>query len=179
MCWTGKFCPLEAMDTVFEKFPPMRRKERALNEKTAIQILENGEYGILATCDESKQPYGVPLSYVYHDGNNSTFLFLRESTTVREYRQTLCRLKEQWLPQIRRILICHGPYLDAPISMIDDLISCCDHVMAGRKDGGDFVIQYTPLQNGPAHWAVAGGDQRWSYDGHFGNLIYNDEREKN
>ena len=56
------------MDTVSEKYPPMRRKDRALSEAAAIQILKNGEYGILATCGEDGQPYGVPLSYVYHDG---------------------------------------------------------------------------------------------------------------
>ena len=46
----------------------MRRKDRALSKETAIQILKDGEYGILATCGEDRQPYGVPLSYVYHDG---------------------------------------------------------------------------------------------------------------
>jgi nitroimidazol reductase NimA-like FMN-containing flavoprotein (pyridoxamine 5'-phosphate oxidase superfamily) len=56
------------MDTVSEKYPPMRRKDRAMSEEAAIQILKDGEYGILATCGEDRQPYGVPLSYVYHDG---------------------------------------------------------------------------------------------------------------
>lgn len=46
----------------------MRRKDRALSEEAAIQILKDGEYGILATCGADGQPYGVPLSYVYHDG---------------------------------------------------------------------------------------------------------------
>ena len=46
----------------------MRRKDRALSEEDAIQILKDGEYGILATCGEDGQPYGVPLSYVYQDG---------------------------------------------------------------------------------------------------------------
>ena len=56
------------MGTVSEKFPTMRRKDRALSEEAAVQILKDGEYGILATCEEDGQPYGVPLSYVYHDG---------------------------------------------------------------------------------------------------------------
>ena len=56
------------MGTVSEKFPTMRRKDRALSEEAAVQILKDGEYGILATCGEDGQPYGVPLSYVYHDG---------------------------------------------------------------------------------------------------------------
>lgn len=58
----------EAMDTVFESFPPMRRRDRALSRDAAVQILEEGEYGVLATCGEDGWPYGVPLSYVYHEG---------------------------------------------------------------------------------------------------------------
>ena len=56
------------MGTVSEKFPTMRRKDRALSEEAAVQILKDGEYGVLATCGADGQPYGVPLSYVYHKG---------------------------------------------------------------------------------------------------------------
>jgi uncharacterized protein len=41
----------------------LRRKERALAESEAREILERGEYGILSTCDPDGQPYGIPLSY--------------------------------------------------------------------------------------------------------------------
>ena len=53
----------------------MRRKDRALSKETAIQILKDGECGILATCGEAGQPYGVPLSYVYHDGRSQDHHF--------------------------------------------------------------------------------------------------------
>ncbi|MBQ7515587.1 MAG: pyridoxamine 5'-phosphate oxidase family protein [Schwartzia sp.] len=46
----------------------MRRQDRQLSEAAARQLLEEGEYGVLATVGEDDWPYGVPLSYVYDDG---------------------------------------------------------------------------------------------------------------
>jgi uncharacterized protein len=46
----------------------LRRKERALTEPEAMEILERGEYGILSTCDPDGQPYGIPLSYCLENG---------------------------------------------------------------------------------------------------------------
>lgn len=45
----------------------MRRTDRLLSREEALEILEKGEYGILATVDGDGQPYGVPLSYVVMD----------------------------------------------------------------------------------------------------------------
>ncbi|KAB0666671.1 pyridoxamine 5'-phosphate oxidase family protein [Oryzomonas japonica] len=45
----------------------LRRKERALTEPEAREILERGEYGILSTCDPDGQPYGIPLSYCFEN----------------------------------------------------------------------------------------------------------------
>ena len=45
----------------------LRRKERALTEPEAWELLERGEYGILSTCDPDGQPYGIPLSYCLSD----------------------------------------------------------------------------------------------------------------
>lgn len=42
----------------------MRRTDRQLSREEAMEILNKGEYGILATVDSEGQPYGVPLSYV-------------------------------------------------------------------------------------------------------------------
>lgn len=47
----------------------MRRIERQMDEIEALEILKKGEYGILSTCGEDNQPYGVPLSYVVIDKN--------------------------------------------------------------------------------------------------------------
>lgn len=46
----------------------MRRHDRELDRETTVRILEEGEYGVLSTIGEDSCPYGVPLSYVYHDG---------------------------------------------------------------------------------------------------------------
>lgn len=45
----------------------MRRTDRLLEQSEARKILDNGEYGILATVADDGQPYGVPLSYVVKD----------------------------------------------------------------------------------------------------------------
>jgi nitroimidazol reductase NimA-like FMN-containing flavoprotein (pyridoxamine 5'-phosphate oxidase superfamily) len=47
----------------------MRRIERQMNEMEAMELLKKGEYGILSTCGEDNQPYGIPLSYVVIDKN--------------------------------------------------------------------------------------------------------------
>lgn len=43
----------------------MRRVDRQMSEAEAKELLERGEFGILATVDSTGQPYGVPLNYVY------------------------------------------------------------------------------------------------------------------
>jgi len=45
----------------------MRRTDRLLTQEEALEILNKGEYGILATVGSDGQPYGVPLSYVVMD----------------------------------------------------------------------------------------------------------------
>lgn len=43
----------------------MRRKDRLLDSADAVEILKNGEYGVLATVTENGSPYGVPMSYAF------------------------------------------------------------------------------------------------------------------
>ena len=50
------------------EFRAMRRRERQISKEEAIRLLQNGEYGVLATFGDDGWPYGVPLSYVYEDG---------------------------------------------------------------------------------------------------------------
>jgi len=47
----------------------MRKIERQMSEMKAIGLLAKSEYGILSTCGEDNQPYGVPLNYVVIDKN--------------------------------------------------------------------------------------------------------------
>lgn len=47
----------------------MRRIERKMEDGAAFELLKNSEYGILSTCGEENQPYGVPVSYVVLDNS--------------------------------------------------------------------------------------------------------------
>jgi nitroimidazol reductase NimA-like FMN-containing flavoprotein (pyridoxamine 5'-phosphate oxidase superfamily) len=47
----------------------MRRKDRAITENEAIEILTKGEYGILSMCNPENEGYGIPLNYVLDDTN--------------------------------------------------------------------------------------------------------------
>lgn len=46
----------------------MRRSDRAIEEEEALNILEEGEYGVLSTVDADNQPYGVPVNFCMIDG---------------------------------------------------------------------------------------------------------------
>ena len=45
----------------------IRRKDRAITEKAAMDLLEKAEYGVLSTVTENGKPYGVPLNYCVID----------------------------------------------------------------------------------------------------------------
>ena len=46
----------------------MRRKDRQSSEAEALELLDRGEYGVLSVVDGDGQPYGVPLSYAFREG---------------------------------------------------------------------------------------------------------------
>ncbi len=48
-------------------FKEMRNIKQQLSKAEAIEILKNGEYGILGTIGEDNYPYTVPVNYVYHE----------------------------------------------------------------------------------------------------------------
>lgn len=45
-------------------FYEIRRKDRAISDKKAVEILTNGEFGVLSSTGENGYAYGVPLNYV-------------------------------------------------------------------------------------------------------------------
>jgi len=49
-------------------FREIRRKDRALSEAEAREILERGTDGVLACAGDDGYPYAVPLNYVYKEG---------------------------------------------------------------------------------------------------------------
>lgn len=50
-------------------FKQMRRNDRNIDNEHAIKLLEQGQYGVLSTVGENGYAYGVPLNYVYYEGN--------------------------------------------------------------------------------------------------------------
>lgn len=50
------------------KMPSLCRKDRALPQEQALQILEGGEMGVLATADAEGIPLATPLNYVCWEG---------------------------------------------------------------------------------------------------------------
>jgi len=46
----------------------IRRKDRIMDAGRTIHLIKTGEYGILSTVSSDGQPYGIPLSYVVHEG---------------------------------------------------------------------------------------------------------------
>lgn len=50
------------------EFRPMRRIRQELPTEKCIRTLEKATAGVLALVGDNGYPYGVPLSYVYHDG---------------------------------------------------------------------------------------------------------------
>ncbi|MFW6287453.1 MAG: pyridoxamine 5'-phosphate oxidase family protein [bacterium] len=48
-------------------FKEMKRREKEASKDTIIKILNEGEYGILATVGEDNYPYTTPINYVYID----------------------------------------------------------------------------------------------------------------
>lgn len=45
----------------------MRRQDRQISESEAIEILQNGEFGVLSMCTPDSGGYGIPLNYVLKD----------------------------------------------------------------------------------------------------------------
>lgn len=49
-------------------FRPMRRSRQLLSQQDAEEILSRATSGVLSVLGDDGYPYGVPLSYVYHEG---------------------------------------------------------------------------------------------------------------
>ncbi|MDY0360871.1 MAG: pyridoxamine 5'-phosphate oxidase family protein [Desulforegulaceae bacterium] len=51
----------------------IRRQDRLLDEKRAVELLLNSEYGVISMASESNSIYAVPINYVW-DRKNSIYL---------------------------------------------------------------------------------------------------------
>jgi len=56
----------------------IRRQDRLLHEKRAMELLSRGEYGILSMAGENEGGYGVPLSFVWDNKSSIYFHCAKE-----------------------------------------------------------------------------------------------------
>lgn len=84
------------------------------------------------------------------------------------------RLKADWGAKVRRMMICHD-YTCIPLQCIDEVLACCENVLAGASECEPFVFGFTPLACKNSVWAARGGARR--VDGRFGNLAYDTNRK--
>lgn len=54
------------VEIVFRK---LRRKDRIMAEIDSIEVLDNGNYGVLSITNMNGYPYGIPLNYVFMNKN--------------------------------------------------------------------------------------------------------------
>ncbi|PKM82894.1 MAG: MFS transporter [Firmicutes bacterium HGW-Firmicutes-14] len=50
-------------------FKEIRRSDKKLTNEEMLDIMSNAEYGVLSTFGENGFPYGVPVNFIYQDGN--------------------------------------------------------------------------------------------------------------
>ena len=51
----------------------VRRQDRLLTETEALELLQNGEFGVLSMICENNEVYGIPINYVW-DGETGIYL---------------------------------------------------------------------------------------------------------
>lgn len=107
--------------------------------------------------------------------NNSTFMFLDESTGIRQYKNTLLHVKELLGEKYKRHAICHD-YSFVPMECIDNVIECCDTILTENSDKDTFsdAFEAVGIHTEPIAWAKAGGADRT--DKKFGNIAYDTQR---
>ncbi|MCC8066377.1 MAG: MBL fold metallo-hydrolase [Clostridiales bacterium] len=93
--------------------------------------------------------------------NSFTFLFQDYSTTVEEYRESLCRLRKKLDGRCDKVLASHG---DGVLSteVISDNIHVCEQILAG--EAGGFPMEFGGDQGLRALEKVRPG---------HGNIVYN------
>jgi nitroimidazol reductase NimA-like FMN-containing flavoprotein (pyridoxamine 5'-phosphate oxidase superfamily) len=47
----------------------MRRQDREISREEAVEVLQQGEYGVLSMCTPANEAYGVPINYALYQDN--------------------------------------------------------------------------------------------------------------
>ena len=68
------------------QFRDIRRKDRAIDNEKAMQLLETGKYGFLAMCGKNGYGYGIPINYAM-EGKSIYFHCAAEGFKLENIRQ--------------------------------------------------------------------------------------------
>lgn len=60
----------------------MRRKDREMDRKFGIEVIDRARYGVLSMVTDGNEPYGVPISIV-RDGNSLYFHSAKDGKKVK------------------------------------------------------------------------------------------------
>ncbi|MDD3361253.1 MAG: MBL fold metallo-hydrolase [Hespellia sp.] len=153
-----------------------------------LQILENGmEFnlggrilravsvpghtpGFTAVFDEMTQSL-----FAGDCGNPSTFMFLKECTSLEEYYHALLHLKEEYGGRIKHWILSHM-MMEVPVGILDELIECCETVFEGKASGQNFVFDFADMGSEDAYFVYPAGVNQLRQDGHLGNIIYSTKK---
>jgi glyoxylase-like metal-dependent hydrolase (beta-lactamase superfamily II) len=97
--------------------------------------------------------------------NSHTLLIPGHSTTVEEFKETLIKMKGL-MESFDVYFTCHGRG-ELPKSCIDDVLECCEEILAGRNDGVPFNLHGYPAIS--ARSFIRPGLLK---DGKSGNVVY-------
>lgn len=103
--------------------------------------------------------------------NTFVFLFDDYSTGVATYEKNLRDLKARTEGKYERIYLSHGPGMEYPPVLLDEVIEVCGDIRNGRVD--DMPFEFMGRKACVAKAAKTGGGR---LDGKFGNIVYNKGR---
>ena len=97
-------------------FRPMRRKNRAINEDAARQLLHTARRGILAVNGDDGYPYAIPVNYFYYEkahriyvhgarvGHKADAIRACDKVCFTVYGNETVR-KEAWAPFVQSVVV--------------------------------------------------------------------------
>lgn len=100
--------------------------------------------------------------------NNNTFLFEDYSTTVKEYEESLRRLRSETEGKFDMVLSSHGDGR-LPVGIMDEVIEVCEEIKLGKTD--DVPMTFRGNYGLTAKKTTGPGGIR--LDGKTGNIVYN------
>ncbi len=100
--------------------------------------------------------------------NPFVWLFLPESTSVAEYKNSLLRIKTRE-NEYETVYLSHVPK-DASKGMLDEVIHVCDLILNGKSDEIPYIV--SGLNSAYIAKKVASSNSNLREDGKIGNVVY-------